>query len=187
MLPPSCMLALTATNEDPKEPPLVNLAETDQANSAVARPQASKGDIQTLRDASSTIATELSLASLAIERSLNPEVRNFAKTTLQDDTKIQQQLGQLAKQQKVTLSLKPDAEGVRQRSALAAATGVKFDMAYVQGRLSNLRSLLSVVQDAANGSNDPELRGWAAQVAPVLKRQIQSAQQLDDMLRGTAP
>lgn len=144
-----------------------------------------QADLQFVREAAGGGMAEVELGRLAAEKATNPNVKKFGQMMVDDHSKANQQLAQLAKQKKleVPATLPPDAKAAKER--LSQLSGMEFDRAFMRQMLNDHQKTIALFQRQAESGEDPELRQLAKQTLPVLQQHLELAQQIDSQMSGT--
>ncbi len=180
-----------ATGSGAEESPATNGADPGTASSPhqhQAMQDVSKADTDTAMAAGATPATfvktaaedgmtEVALARLALSKSSNDDVKQFAQKMSQDHGKADSQLAALAKAKGLTAPTHLDARHEAMVKALGAKSGAAFDSAYAMHMAKDHTKAIALFQSAAQ-SSDPELAAFARQTLPTLQEHKQMADNL---------
>jgi putative membrane protein len=129
---------------------------------------------------------EIAASELALKKSTNPQVKQFAQQMITDHTKGNQQLMALAKQKGVNVPKRPDELHTKGAAAMANMDGTTFDKEYMSCMTSDHAKLLSSVEDKAAGATDPDVRAFAQSQLPIVRHHYQMAVQLNRALGNAA-
>ncbi len=121
--------------------------------------------------------TEVELGKVALEKSQNPEVRNFAQRMVTDHGKANSELATLAKQKGIDAPKKLDAEHEAMVKNLKAKDGASFDSEYSHHMNMDHSKAISLFE-AASKSPDKDLAGFAKKTLPTLKEHKEMAGKL---------
>jgi predicted outer membrane protein len=122
---------------------------------------------------------EIEAARLAMERSRNPSVRNYANMMIRDHSMTSQAL--MGGMQMAALGgMAPalDSRHAAMLSQLASASGPQFDRLYGQMMVASHREALALHGGYAQAGADPALRTFAAQVTPHIQHHLVIARRL---------
>lgn len=141
--------------------------------------QLADADREFLQQAAQNNHAELQASRTALDRSQNAEVRKFAQHMVEEHTRAGQQLEQLARAQGLDL---PDGASLMHKGKhglLMATTGASFDRRYsdTMGREAH-RQNIELYEQAEREARDPEVKAFAAQALPMLRRHLELAQAL---------
>ncbi len=121
--------------------------------------------------------TEVELGKIALGKSQNSEVRDFAQRMVTDHGKANQELGAIAKHKGITPPTKLDAEHQDMVTKLESADGDAFDIEY--SRHMNMDHTKAIeLFEAASKSPDADLARFAKKTLPTLKEHKELASKL---------
>jgi putative membrane protein len=121
--------------------------------------------------------TEVELGKIALQKSQNAEVRDFAQRMVADHGKANEELASLAKQKGIDAPKKLDAEHQAMVKKLQSTDGTAFDAEYSRHMNMDHSKAISLFEAAAQ-SPDADLARFAKKTLPTLKEHKQMAQKL---------
>jgi putative membrane protein len=121
--------------------------------------------------------TEVQLGKLAMSKSKNDQVKQFAQKMVQDHSQADQELDSLAKRKGLTVPTKLDAKHEAMVKMLSAKSGAAFDAAYAQHMAKDHAKAVALFQSASK-SSDPDLAAYAQKILPTLEEHKQLADNL---------
>jgi putative membrane protein len=121
--------------------------------------------------------TEVELGKLALSKSSNDEVKQFAQKMVQDHGQADQQLASLAQSKGLTVPTKLDAKHAAMVKMLSAKSGAAFDSAYAKHMAKGHTQAVALFE-AASKSSDPDLAAFAQKTLPTLQEHEQLAENL---------
>ena len=133
-----------------------------------------------VKTASEDGLTEVALGKLALSKSSNNDVKQFAQKMVQDHGQANQQLASLAKSKGLAVPTKLDAQHEAMVKSLSAKSGAAFDSSYAE-HMAKGHSKAVALFEAASTSSDADLAAFAKKTLPTL----QEHQQLADNLRAS--
>jgi putative membrane protein len=161
---------------------------------AFAKLQAQSGVTLTDPEIASVAVTanqvDIGYAAVAIKKSKNADVLQFARTMSADHQSVINQavalvnkLGVTPKDNDLSKKLNADAEATKKR--LGSLSGKEFDKAYIENEVSYHKAVISVVEtilvpQAQNG----ELKALLQKVVPVLKTHLEHSEQVQKAVAG---
>ena len=146
-------------------------AETEKAMTAGATPS-------TFVDmAGQDGMAEVGLAKLALKKSSNNDVKQFAQKMEQDHEQANEQLSSIAKSKGLTVPKKLDAKHEALMKSLSAKSGKAFDSAYAEHMAKDHAKSVALFEGAAK-SSDPEIAAFAKKTLPTLEEHKQLADNL---------
>jgi putative membrane protein len=146
------------------------LAQTGQLN---------RQDENFLAKAARIDMEEVQGGQLALQRATSPAVRTFAQHMINDHSKAQTGLKEVASQKGAAV---PTQLSQKQSSALQhleGLSGAKFDRAYAQAMVKGHTQAVKAFQAAAKTLNDPDLRAWAQTTLPLLQEHLRMAKSME--------
>ncbi len=158
----------------------VSLAEstTSQASGTM-----SVADKAFVRDATCGSSAEVDLGQLAKDKGQNDAVRAFGQQMIDDHTKANKELADLAgrKGVAVTTELKPKHKNLKE--SLSKLSGVAFDKQYIREMLKEHAATIAAFEKEASQGKDTELNAWVVQTLPTLKAHLQMAREAEMKLK----
>ncbi len=115
------------------------------------------------------------LSELALQRSQNAVVRRLARRIIDEHLHGYDDLLWLASASGTEAPSTIDLEQRGIKSRLATLSGAEFDRAYLQALLTNDARDIALYRAYAERGRDEELKKWAAERLPTLRRQRQLA------------
>lgn len=136
--------------------------------------------------ASQVNASEIAAGRLATQRASSPQVKQYGQRMIDDHTKAQQELMQLAEQKGVPLPNRPDEMHMMMAAHLSELNGAIFDREYISAMTGDHAKVVSIFQDKAKLAKDPDVKAWAARMAPILEEHMRMAKDLNRSLGGAS-
>jgi predicted outer membrane protein len=135
-----------------------------------------------LADAYRDGLAEIRMAQMALSKTENGDVQNFAQRMIDDHTKANQTISQLAAQKGVQLpaDLSPEQQAVG--NDLSALTGREFDKAYMDVNVFAHQKAVIAFKKQAQAGLDGDVKDFAAKTLPTLSSHLDAARNLNDML-----
>jgi putative membrane protein len=121
---------------------------------------------------------EVQLGQLTLQKSNNPQVKEFAQRMIDDHTKLNEQMKPVAQQVGVT---PPDQISKGDRKIIAklqALSGSAYDQAYIKDMVKDHKQDLNEFQMEASSGQDQTVKDAANQGSKVITQHLQMAQQL---------
>jgi len=130
-----------------------------------------------MKEAAAGGLAEVRLGTLAQERAVDTDVKQFGRRMVDDHTKANDELKSLASQKKVTLPKDIDAKHKVTYDRLSKLSGKAFDRAYMDAMLKDHREDVAEFQKAAR-SSDPDVQAFASKTLPTLEQHLSAAEQM---------
>jgi putative membrane protein len=149
----------------------VSKEDTDEARTAGATPETF------VKTAAQDGMTEIALAKLALQKSSNNDVKQFAQKMQQDHEQADEELSSIAKSKGLTLPPRLDAKHEAMVKTMTAKSGAAFDSAYAEHMAKAHAKAVALFQSASR-SSDPDLAAFAKKTLPTLEEHKQLADNL---------
>jgi len=143
-------------------------------------------DDQFVELASAAGLAEVNLGYVAAKQATDPAVKAFAKHMVDDHTKANAELIDLANKKKWKVAARMDAEHQMMEAKLLKLTGAAFDREYVAGQVKDHKVAVSLFEKEAKGGRDADLKNWAEKTLPTLRAHLKHATEVHDKLGGGA-
>lgn len=129
---------------------------------------------------------EVDAANLALKKSKNQTVKDFAARMLRDHTNANQELKALAQSKGIQLP-KPLADGsTKHMSQMNNMKESQFDEHYIRMMVDDHKKAVDLFTDASNLS-DPELKAFARKTLPVIKEHYNDVLEISKQLNTKTP
>jgi putative membrane protein len=165
--------------------PLLGCAAADKAATQVqaaaqasSSPTLSTADAAFFDQAARAGIEEVTFGQLARTQAARAAVRDFALRMVDTHTTINQDLTRLAARKQIAPPLDMDPAHQQQYTVLQALTPRSFDRAYLDGQASDHRAMLALFHAEAAHGADPQVRAFAARLAPQLAQDLHLAERL---------
>ncbi|MDR5811257.1 DUF4142 domain-containing protein [Caballeronia sp. LZ019] len=133
-------------------------------------------DQQFIQDAGAASATEIAASKLALARSADKQVKDFAQRMIADHTKLARNLDVIAKRHGITTPPASDSSVV---GSLQNLEGADFDKAYIEKvALAAHQKAVELFAKESESGNDAALKAAAAKALPIIRHHYAMAQQL---------
>ncbi len=120
---------------------------------------------------------EIQSSQLALQRSSNPALRQFAQMLITDHSNMSAQLMAAAQGAGLTPPTPAlSAEHAAMLQQLQATPAASFDMAYRDAQIMAHQQALTLHQNYANGGDVPALRTAAGTAVPIIQGHLNMAQ-----------
>jgi putative membrane protein len=150
---------------------------------SVAAPAASDHDLSELDRLFMVAAAqsglfEIQSSTIALDRSHNRHVRQFARRMIRDHTRQAAELAALAAAKGVTLPDRPNAAQQVTLLALAQLSGREFDCSYITAQIVGHIETITVFRAEARFGADPDVRAFAHRSLPLLRMHLRLAKRV---------
>lgn len=126
---------------------------------------------------------EVGLGKLALQKTANPQIKEFATMMVSDHGKANTELMDIAKMKNITLPATVDADHQKKMDDLSKMTGKDFDKAYVDAMVDGHKKTLTLMQDESKDGKDTELKAFAAKTAPVVQTHLEAINKIHNSMK----
>jgi putative membrane protein len=136
------------------------------------------------KDAAQGGMAEVKLGQLASQKASDPEIKKFGQMMVTDHGKANDELKQLAAKKNMQL---PNDIGSHQSTydKLSKLSGADFDKQYVEAMVDDHESDLKEFQRQADNGTDPDIKAFAAKVAPVIQKHLDAIKAIQAKMNGS--
>jgi len=121
---------------------------------------------------------EVELGQLAVQKASSQEVKQFAQHMVDDHSKANEQLKQVAAQEHIDLPQQPNANDKATKARLAKLSGERFDKAYMNDMVKDHQKDVAEFERESKTSKDPAVKSFAEQTLPTLRDHLKEAQKI---------
>jgi putative membrane protein len=131
---------------------------------------------------------DLDQAKLALQKSKNPQVKDFANQMISDHTSLQKSVADLGKKLNVTPQQSDTSKQLKQQASdetkkLKSLSGSAFDQEYVSHEVAFHEAVIdAATKTLIPSAQNAELKSALECAAPLLQGHLQHAQQLQQSL-----
>ena len=134
-----------------------------------------RADRQFLMQAAEAGMAEVRAGELASQKASSPQVRQFAQRMVDDHTKANRQLMQLAEAKGVKPPDEPDRAHRQSMERMQKLSGAEFDRAYMKSQVDDHQNAVSLYERQAKNGRDDELKSFAQSQLPALREHLEMA------------
>ncbi len=166
--------------DNPQSTTTNNMNTTANGIGAVPAGATSPQDRVFLKDALEGGMAEVQLGQLALQKSNNADVKQFAQKMVDDHTKMGDQLKPIAQQIGVKV---PDSPSKKDKATIAKLQGLNgeaFDKAYMKDMVKDHKGDLTDFRSEADQGSNLAVKGAASQDAPIISQHLQLAEQISE-------
>ena len=124
---------------------------------------------------------EVSTGQSAAE-SENSAVAAFGRQMVQDHTRLNDELGAIARGLGVTPPDSPSLTQQAKGAATAVLPGATFDRTYIATQVEDHQETLELMRNEASNGNDPQLKAFAQRAVPIIERHLAEAEKLQQQI-----
>ena len=148
------------------------------ASSASGSSQLSAADQTFVKKAAQGGMAEVELGKLATQKASSEEVKKFGQRMVDDHTKANDQLKQIAGTKGVTLPTELDSKDQALKDRLSKLDGEKFDQAYMKNMVRDHTKDVSEFRKESTSGKDSDLKSFASQTLPTLEDHLKEAKNI---------
>ncbi len=156
-----------------------SMSSASQSEKTIARV-----DKSFMEKAASGGMAEVEQGKLAQQKAQAPEVKQFADRMVQDHTKANDELKQIARSSQVQLPDKMDESAQKEMDKLQKLSGAQFDQEYMKHEVSDHKKDVKEFQKEAKSAKDPDVKRFASQTAPTLGEHLKMAQDAENLVKN---
>jgi putative membrane protein len=146
----------------------------------------SGSDLAFMNEAAAGGLTEVELGELAVKRASNADVKKFAQRMIDDHSKANRELADLATKKNVTLKKEKTSEQEATIDKLSKLNGDAFDREYGKDMLKDHEKDVAKFEEAATGATDADVKKYAVKTLPTLREHLDMARKLPEAEAATS-
>ena len=147
-------------------------------NSASSSGKLAPADRQFIKKAAEGGLAEVQLGQLATEKADSQDVKQFGQRMVDDHTKANDQLKQVASQKGVTVPDKLSPKDAATKARLEKLSGKAFDRAYMRDMVMDHTKDVSEFRMESKNAKDPDVKNFASQTLPTLQDHLKEAKSI---------
>jgi putative membrane protein len=162
----------------------VNAAKDSSGNAAATGGIAvAEDDAMFATEAGAGGLAEVELSKIALARSTNAKIKEFATMMVNDHGKANEELKTIAGAKNITLPMSLDEKHQKLADDLNKMTGTDFDKKYVDAMVDDHKKTLDLMEKESKDGQDAELKAFATKTAPVVKMHLDMVQKMKDSMK----
>lgn len=119
---------------------------------------------------------EIELGKMAVTHGSNDHVKQFGQRMVDDHSKANNELSQIASKKGVTFPSSLAAKDQATVDRLSKLNGTAFDKAYMDDMVKDHRADVSEFKKEASSGTDPDVKAFAAKTEPTLEDHLRMAE-----------
>jgi putative membrane protein len=169
----------TATNENTKSSSKSANRNANQTAGNVPSPTLAGSDKDFAMKAATANMEEVEMGRVAAQKASSDAIRQFGQKMVDDHTKANQELMQIATSKGLALPGALNADSQTKLTKMQALAGGEFDSRYVKDAgVKDHEKAVKLYQKESTDGKDPELKAYAAKTLPVVQEHLTMAQGL---------
>jgi putative membrane protein len=142
-------------------------------------------DVAFAMRAAQTANAQIQLGRLALTKAQSPAVKQFGRNMVAVNTKANDQLNGIARNQAMTLPANMDSRYQAQYDRLQLLSGSEFDKVYMTDMLKDHRALVKAFMNEVKKGKDTAIKNFAAQNFDGLEQHLAAAQSITAQLMSS--
>jgi len=126
---------------------------------------------------------EIAMAKLALAKSTNIAVKNFAQMMVDDHTAINTDLAAIANDKSIPLPTDVDGASAQKAAAMNKLSEETFDKEYVMMMTEGHKKMMDLMNHEAKFGKDDDLKAFAVKTAPIIIRHYNSIKNINDSMK----
>lgn len=129
---------------------------------------------------------EVESSRIALQKSQNQQVKDFAQQMITDHTKANEQLKSVVQSPgvKATVPQALDSKHQKMIDQLNAASGAEFDTKYIKMQLEGHKGAVALFTNYAKSGDNKDLKSFASETLPTLQHHLKMVQSLSAGSQG---
>ena len=160
-----------------------NSNEMNNSMSSDTSGNSSAGISDDMKDFAKKAATggmmEVTLGNVAMKNSATQQVKDFGKMMVDDHSKLNDQLKNLAAVKNIDLPTMVTSDQQKDIDKLSNETGAQFDKDYVSMMIDDHKKDIDEFKEAADKATDNDMKTLITNAIPVLQKHLDAIQNID--------
>jgi putative membrane protein len=128
---------------------------------------------------------EVQLGQIAAQKASDPDVKSFGQRMVDDHSKANDQLKQVASQKGVTVPSSLPASKQKDVNKLNKLNGAAFDRAYVSMMVQDHKKDVAEFKKESNSARDSDVKSFASTTLPTLQDHLKMIQDISSKMHPT--
>jgi putative membrane protein len=163
-----------------QDPPSANSKSMSAKTSSL-----SMADKKFVKEAAQGGMAEVELGQLAQQKASSDDVKKFGERMVNDHSKANDQLKQIASDQGISLPSQMSAKDNATKAMLSKLSGKDFDRAYMADMVKDHRADISEFEKESSSGKDPAIKDFAQQTLPTLRDHLKQAEEVHSSVKST--
>jgi putative membrane protein len=153
----------------------------DQSNSNMSSKKSAgtaMADTHFVKKAAEGGLAEVELGQLAVQKASSEQVKKFGQRMVDDHSKANDELKEVASKEHITLPTEPDAKDRATKARLEKLSGAEFDKAYMADMVKDHRHDVAEFARESKNAQNPSVKSFAEKTLPTLREHLKMAEQI---------
>ena len=154
---------------------------SNESGTTSGKQSAGMGDTDStfLKKAAQGGMAEVELGQLATQKASTEEVKKFGQRMVDDHTKANEQLKQVAAEKNIDVPQQLDAKDKATKAHLEKLSGQQFDPLYMKDMVrDHQKDVAEFERESKIVAKDPAIKNFAQQTLPILKDHLKEAEKI---------
>ena len=125
------------------------------------------------------------MGKMAQEKGSSDQVKQFGARMVEDHSKANDDLKQVASSKGITLPIDLDAKHKAKMDKMQKLSGAQFDRAYMDDMVADHKEDVAEFKKQASSGKDSDVKAFAAKTLPTLEDHLKMAQSTDAAVKGS--
>lgn len=143
-------------------------------------------DKKFVKDAAQGGLAEVELGRMATEKASSDEVKKFGQRMVDDHTKANDELKQVAQSKGIDIPTGLSAKDKMLKERLSKLSGPGFDRVYMQNMVKDHKQDVADFARESRTGADPAVKDFASQTLPTLKSHLREAEKIAPMTQSAS-
>lgn len=117
---------------------------------------------------------EVNVSQIGLQRSTDPELRQFSQKMIDDHTKLNEQMVNVLAQKGMRIPMGIDARAQFCAESLSGLSGEEFDKCYAKAQLVMHMDAVGAFEAEVQRGQDPDIKALAAKALPIIKEHLKT-------------
>ncbi len=158
---------------------------TTKTTSTTSTSKLSASDSKFIKEAAVGGMEEVTLGQLAAQKASDPDVKNFGQKMVDDHSKANDQLKQLASQKGVTVASTLPPSKQKDVDQLSKLSGTAFDKKYVSMMVKDHKEDVAEFKKTSEHAKDTDVKSWASTTLPTLQGHLKMIEDISAKMHPT--
>jgi putative membrane protein len=145
----------------------------------------SSADSKFVKEAAVGGMEEVSLGQLAAQKATDPDVKNFGQKMVDDHSKANDQLKQVASQKGITVPSALPASKQKEVDHLSKLSGAAFDKKYVSMMVQDHKKDVAEFKKESTKAKDSDVKSFASATLPTLQDHLKMIEDISAKMHPT--
>ena len=155
------------------------MGQSGSSSASSANSGLSPADQKFVKEAAEGGMAEVELGQLAVQKASSNDVKKFGQRMVDDHTKANDKLKELASSKGISLPQSPSAKDEATKARLEKLSGEQFDKAYMKDMVKDHKEDVAAFQKESNSGKDSAVKSFASETLPTLQDHLKSAETIE--------